>query len=546
MKSPTPQDPAAAAPNLVWADRGLTVLGLAALALVVCLPVFPSGDGACHLYYSDVVKSLWRSPAAYDGYFRIKTWFPPYALLYYLLIGLMSFLPPVVAEKAVAALCVAGCLWGVRYLAKALGPCASLGGLFALPLIFSPPLYYGFYNFLLGTGLALGGIGFWIRSSERLSARRSLIFLALLILLAAAHPTAVMLFLAVCSLVTLSCVARTYVGLAGKPIPRLLRAAQMHWTQWAHLACGILPLFFVAAFTARDKSGGWITTAGDFRERLLGWFAAYQIAPGQSRYFRYSILVWLGVAGLALGYTVWHRRGSRLAHPFNVIVLCALGSVIGYLFIPYGITGINHIPDRLAFWACLLLAAALGSAELPGRVSRAILAFAVAGGIGLLALNLQWALSRAKAVAVFENVPAVPVGFTGAIIADRVLGAEAMPWWAACHHFRRSKSVLLNAPWTNLLYIMVGVTAPQPFDGLSADTMAQYLKTQTEGPAPRNPARIDYLIALNHRRLREPQPPPLCREIARIYGLALEPWGDGYAWFFVRRPAGSNEGSSSR
>ena len=74
-------------------------LAFAALITALCmwilsLPLFPSQDGAAHVYYATVSRDLLLGPSAFAHDFRIARPFPPYSLHAYLLMALLQGTSP--------------------------------------------------------------------------------------------------------------------------------------------------------------------------------------------------------------------------------------------------------------------------------------------------------------------------------------------------------------------------------------------------------------------------------------------------------------------
>lgn len=82
--------------------------------------------------------------------------------------GVLSFLPPLVAAKVIAALIMYAPFAGTLYLARVLhGHIPVLSVALAGILVFNNILVWGFANFLLGLGIAIGGVGYWIAASDK-------------------------------------------------------------------------------------------------------------------------------------------------------------------------------------------------------------------------------------------------------------------------------------------------------------------------------------------------------------------------------------------
>ena len=82
--------------------------------------------------------------------------------------AILWVVPPLLAAKLIVALIILTLFAGVLYLAHALqGRVTLLTVSLAGILVYSHILVWGFSNFLLGLGLAIGGVGFWIANEDR-------------------------------------------------------------------------------------------------------------------------------------------------------------------------------------------------------------------------------------------------------------------------------------------------------------------------------------------------------------------------------------------
>ncbi|MFN7400694.1 MAG: hypothetical protein ACK5SX_16945, partial [Sandaracinobacter sp.] len=82
--------------------------------------------------------------------------------------GLLKLLPPLTAGKLLAGLVLLAPVAGTLYLAHAVqGRITLFTFLLAATLGFSNIFTWGFANFLLGLGLLLFGLGWWVRMQDR-------------------------------------------------------------------------------------------------------------------------------------------------------------------------------------------------------------------------------------------------------------------------------------------------------------------------------------------------------------------------------------------
>src|ERR1041385_4156000 len=153
---------------------------------ILSLPLFPSQDGAVHVYYARVSRDLLLGHAGFEHDFRIARPFPPYSLHAYLLMFFLEGTSPELVEKLLACLCVIVGGIGLAYLARQMGRSAAAVSGLAVPFLFHRWIFFGFYGYALGIGIALIAIGVWLGRSH--SIRSYFVFLSLTALTLFAHP----------------------------------------------------------------------------------------------------------------------------------------------------------------------------------------------------------------------------------------------------------------------------------------------------------------------------------------------------------------------
>ena len=177
-------------PNLWFA------LILASLcAWVFSLPVFPTQDGPMHRYYVHVLDSLLHHQATYSVY-RIRHPFPPYLTQYGSLLVLYHLFSYDFAEKLFTCLVLVCLALGLRFAAEGVGPTGRWLSLLFPPILFSWPLFMGFYNYMLGIGLFLLCMGFWQRLPIARGWAHLLGFVFFVAVLAVTHPVPMLLLIA--------------------------------------------------------------------------------------------------------------------------------------------------------------------------------------------------------------------------------------------------------------------------------------------------------------------------------------------------------------
>src|SRR5664279_1675411 len=193
------QEPRSEAPSTdrldVWWDLAFLVLLASTVAVVLSVPVFPTQDGPVHLYYVDVLRGLLTHSGPYPQYFAIKTFLTPYALEYYVLLGLEMAFAPSMSEKLLLCGYIFAFGLGFRYLVGSVGDRRNPWTLAAIPFCMNMAVFLGFLNYCYGVTLVFFLSGYWIRHAGRLAARQVAILLAGVILMLVTHPVPAAIFL---------------------------------------------------------------------------------------------------------------------------------------------------------------------------------------------------------------------------------------------------------------------------------------------------------------------------------------------------------------
>ena len=142
----------------------LIAAGLCLMPLVVT-PVLPMIDFYAHIARYHIMATIGQNPELAQNY--VVTWhLLPNLGMDILGVGAMTLLPPHLAAKGLAALVILAPFAGTLFLARSLqGRVTLLNVALAGILTFNIILAWGFANFLLGLGLALAGLGWWVRQS---------------------------------------------------------------------------------------------------------------------------------------------------------------------------------------------------------------------------------------------------------------------------------------------------------------------------------------------------------------------------------------------
>ncbi len=324
-----------------WWGRALIVAALLALpALVVSFP--PVTDLPQHLAQ---IRLLFDGAGEVGSPYRVA-WFAPNGLFYYLAIVVWSLLGPELSGPALTVIVVASWTWACFALARRTGgswPSALLASL----CVFSVPLYWGFFNFLVGWPVF---VGFFLVAWGPLTLRRWFGMLAMSGLLWTAHA----LWFAV------ACICLALVALAERDrwLPTLMKMSAM-------LPIGIMSLFWFVQLRIEWTSGGlsqgpfWFTTPLQ-RMAPTKWIADGLVGAVSSSGGVFDLaaavsmicLIWVVVA-----FGVWIRRTRGRGSWAFVLPGCVMGFV--YAFGPSEYLNtiafeLRWLPLALAWFLCVL------------------------------------------------------------------------------------------------------------------------------------------------------------------------------------------------
>lgn len=350
-------------------DDVLVAAALAACAvLCVAFRYLPMVDLPQHDAMVSII--LHRGDPAWGFAQRYTTDFlhRPYATVYWLGAALASVMPLGVAMRVVVALCTIAPFAGAQALLVATHrPRVWL--LPAIPFAFGSLWHWGFLNFLLGTGLFLGGLALVVVVAAR-SSRRATIALGVL---------AFVLFLThFHGLVMLLVFAPVFVwgwrGSDGGVAPYVRALAPLIP---AALAAGL----FVVVTWAQAK-GDWPYMNPGLPDRLAR-FPEFLAAGLPDPWPLAELLVFLAVAAasIGLGRAAWVRGRPRAA-----LTVAFAGQAGMYLLLPLNTSTATYVSARHALLVVLLALPLLPSlAGWRAAASRA--ACVVVAGVGLVAVG---------------------------------------------------------------------------------------------------------------------------------------------------------------
>jgi hypothetical protein len=427
-------------------------LSLAAVCFfVLWLPVFPTGDGALHLYLSHVFFQLILHPDSnYSHFYAVRHVIQPYALVYYLLSVLETVLTPNWAEKAVIciAILLQGC--GYRALTKSLGQNGNLTAFWIIPLLIGFSLGGGFVNFCLASGLAYFALSLWIGLDEGSHTRRLALFAILLLLILITHPIPLL-------------IVEGYI--AGDLALRLFTGRSQHrggywstyWAQWIALIMVTLALLVPILETEHQP----ISIRHLFHPLYLlrGLLDLRFLVLSDGRFiaaYLYRIAVYAGLL-LALvfcGSKLFRNIASRSLDRADRVFLLSLLFFIMIPFLPLGVGGGAFFAERMVDIAWPVALAPMAALTIVPKYSR-VLALLLTG---IVALSIfVWAREIrpvARESADLGNLP-IPSGSRGIFLEPDSEGHHSwtsgftypITGYAGVRALVTHDAVLLNTPW---------------------------------------------------------------------------------------------------
>ncbi len=439
-------------------ERALLALTVAYCVWVFSLPLFPTQDGAVHLYYAQALSHLLSGSQLYSQFFAIRHPLPPYQFHYLLLIGLTKLVRPLLAEKIVVCLMIVGFVYGFRALARKVGPSAGLVTLWIVPLSLNWMVGMGFHNFCLSMALGFWAMAAWLHAVSRRSSCSWAVYYALLLLVLFTHPVPLLITVAFAVSELLLRMTRRWFS---KP-NRIMFADRFHGlrTDIAFASFSLLAVGYIALFIKHDPAPNDLHPAHMAFKTLLSLASLKSLSiigktPAAYAYRLSFYLILACAVRFALrGFRErWRKRQLQVS---DLLLLGSLTLGIAFPLLPRSMNGADFFADRLIIyiWIGAIGAAAcqpLRSARFHRFASSAAFLFA----LGALLLTDHYVRPVAERVALLECVRSQAPGTRG-IFVNSPVGPDTStvsfdPYvWASARYFRQTDSVMLNAPWLDL------------------------------------------------------------------------------------------------
>lgn len=377
--------------------------------------VFFTHDGAAHLYNSRIIQSfLTGNGAFYETFFKFNTIPEPNWTGHALLIGLLFFFKPFVAEKIVVTIYVAGFCLGFRYWITAFQPKSSWASFLIFPFVYSFPLHVGFFNFCLGIVVCFFIAGYWIRNAQHANGKKSIVLFLLFFLAYFTHITTFVVTLIFVGTYTL---AGIFTEIRNSRI-NFINAALLY----KNVLLAMMPmlLFSISFFVLHGNKN---TGASQLSNK---WESLFNISPitifdtvEESKYslwISYCLMVLVLIAFIKLFFTITNSDGKyRLKKnvPFsqkgNIHLPLVLFFGLLYFILPNEMASGGFVSVRLSLLLFVVLVVWISTISLPKKLIVPLVVICLVSLSHLFAYRDQWATIQNKFVSglmeVSEHVP---------------------------------------------------------------------------------------------------------------------------------------------
>lgn len=470
---------------------------------VLSLPLFPAQDGPVHLYLASIFKGLLTHTATtYPQYYRIGHYLPPYSVHYYLLVELMQFVKPLLAEKVFVCLILISFAFGLRYLMTALGENGVVFSLFGLCLLLNWSLSMGFESYVFSLSLGFWALGVWARIRFAPAIGLRCAFVGLLAVMSLTHSVPVAAVLGFTALdlgIQLLYLRRTRSTTARTTY--LLR-------DLATLAISSLLLVYMSAFTQKRRDTEPIRHSihplAEMRS-FYGHLEGVRFFNGPdwpTLFYKGSIYALLLIAAV-IAFT-GRKRDSSIVRGWRVAFILF---VLFMPIVPLDINGGYVFAARLVILGWIAaFAAASGTTRLAPRAEAALVVFAIATSFGILWLAHRDVSREARQIAELTKIPVALQNKRGLILPGleehiapaNDYGVDTYVW-AGAHYFREGRDVLMNTPWMDIPILPVNSRPELGINDFEPKTIEFFydLRSQIEKKNPialRLLSRADFIL----------------------------------------------------
>ncbi len=506
-------------------------------AMILSLRVFPNHDGPMFAYIARVTEDLLSGGKEFGKYFALRGFVTPYAFNLYALVGLNQLFDPVTAEKVLVCLLVVIFLGGSYALSRSVSPRLGVAGLLAGPFALHKLIFLGFQNFPAAAGIAVLLSAFWCAHFQAWKWWKTIIFSAVLALLAVTHPTGILI---VGLFLGLHALALFLQGLANTTPSRFGGALFQVRLHAFHLLLCILPVVYIVHMTPLQPGNSLILSPIYWLEQLKKFALMGPLSAFQVSYYAAPQAITIVIA-LALLWTS-RRKGDWTAPGAVNGLACLFAAIVFtliYMVSPGVVAGAAYFDQKFPILALVFLFAAAARNRAPET-------WHWAGGIAVCAVSvfvlgyqtIQCRKMNVEMAAVLD-APAVSPGSVGVSTFEGPIMTSYRPFspivYGAAYYFIRSHAVMINVPyWVDHPYMLIYPIDPDSF-AVTKPPIARGIRLQnTQAVIPwllkGDPQHIDFIL---EGQARPDSGTGETRMIAQPRGLIEAPWDGGYFHLFI-------------
>jgi len=333
---------------------------------------FPSQDGPSHLENAVILRDYHRPDREIlRTFYILNDHFDPNWFSHLALAGLMTFFPPLIAEKVLLTGYLILFPLAARYALNGVRPGAGWLAVLTFPFAQHFLFHMGFHNFCYSLAVFFFVAGYWLRHADNLGLRQTIILALLVTLLYFCHLVAVVMALMLIGTLT------AFWTLRDRQMRRLVGSAV------AFVPAVVLGLAFVGR---QGQAMQWEFKPPQLLARLL----ELEVLVSYFYLERFlSRLIFLGLVGLAV-FVLWQRRRERLLEKRDLLLAVVALALVAYFTAPSAMARGSFLNTRLSLFVFFFLILWLGLHTFTPRLKRGVQATATLVALGLLLLH-AWA-----------------------------------------------------------------------------------------------------------------------------------------------------------
>jgi len=356
------------------------------ILLLLTVQFYPSMDGPCHLYNSNIICHLLKGDSSFiSNYYTLNKAVIPNWTSYIVLSMFNLFLPAWFAEKILIILYFTGLVISFRLLIKQLSPQNLSLSIFVIPFAYSFLFHLGFYNYSVSFIFLFLTLYYWLKHYETKSLFKY-VWLLLLIFLTYLSAILTFFFLGFClGLFIIAFSIKDYYD--GKHYLLIVKKTAKEIT---FLLIASLPgLLFSAIFI---KSASFFPSNEQYTVgELLKWLndvrclIVYNYA-GEEKLTEQFLHIAIAIVSISF-FIRFYNKGKvfaiRTLRKSDIFLIPALLALLLFFIIPNG-NNAGMMSDRFCLLAYMFFIIWVASQPLPRQVSKVFMLLIIIIHVGLL------------------------------------------------------------------------------------------------------------------------------------------------------------------